>query len=94
MTTTQLTEKQSYSAGLQDPQWQLLREKVLDRDGHRCRCCGSEHSLQVHHRQYHRDRSSGAWKSPWEYPLTLLVTLCDECHSEGHRLYPIPVKEV
>ena len=29
--------------------WRQLRELVLQRDGHRCRVCGSEQRLEVHH---------------------------------------------
>lgn len=94
MTTTAITQTEKYREGLQDSRWRKKRDQVLERDGHQCRSCGKRESLHVHHRQYHRERASGEWKQPWEYELRLLVTLCDTCHSEGHRQYPIPIKEV
>lgn len=49
-----------------------LRGKILERDGYKCRICGSSENLEVHHMQalvYHG-------KSKEEN----LVTLCEECH--------------
>ena len=54
-----------------------LRRRVLARDGHRCRCCGSKRGLMVHHVHYRsrggRTRSSN------------LVTLCTRCHALVHE---------
>jgi 5-methylcytosine-specific restriction endonuclease McrA len=30
-------------------EWKELRASILERDGHRCRNCGSEKELTVHH---------------------------------------------
>jgi 5-methylcytosine-specific restriction protein A len=59
--------------------WKALREVVLDRDGHRCTCCGSSLRLQVDHVQPGDDHSLGN-----------LATLCAACHlrksaAEGGR---------
>jgi 5-methylcytosine-specific restriction endonuclease McrA len=91
MTTQDTTAAKAYKEQLYDPRWRLLREKVLQRDGHRCRSCGSGGGLQVHHRQYHVQATSGAWKKPWEYEQRLLVSLCERCHQAGHRQYQVPV---
>lgn len=87
-------EKQKYKERLWDPRWRALREQILKRDGHACRCCGKREKLQVHHRQYHRDRQTGEWKKPWDYKKIYLVTVCEACHQEGHRLYPVPIKDI
>ena len=56
------------------PQW--LRRKVLARDGHRCRCCGSRHSLHMHHIIWF----SRGGKTRFDN----LVTLCRGCHTLVH----------
>jgi 5-methylcytosine-specific restriction endonuclease McrA len=94
MTTAKTKQKVSYEEELYSPQWKKLRETILYRDGEACRSCGSNHHLQVHHRQYHRDKRTGEWKKPWEYHPVFLVTLCDRCHYEGHSLFAIPIKDV
>lgn len=49
---------------------------VRERDGHRCRVCGSTNELHVHHIRY---RSQGGDHSP-----SNLVTLCRVCHEKVH----------
>jgi hypothetical protein len=49
-----------------------LRERVLERDGFRCRGCGKCSALVVHHRDP-RNRAD------------LLVTLCIRCHIRIHH---------
>lgn len=54
-----------------------MRAKILERDAHRCRRCGSETGLVVHHIRYRvpcRSRN--------------LVTLCSSCHNQLHSLFP------
>lgn len=58
--------------------WELRREFVLKRDGHRCTKCGATSNLQVHHvvpRSRHIDHSASN-----------LITLCVHCHAreDGH----------
>ncbi|WP_114749618.1 HNH endonuclease [Pleomorphovibrio marinus] len=94
-TLTMAKEAKKYSEGLEDIRWKQLRKRVLERDGHRCRCCGkSEGILQVHHRQYHRCKTSGEWRKPWEYHPVFLVTLCEGCHYRGHQQFSIPIKDI
>jgi len=88
------TETEKYKEGLLDLRWRKLRMWILERDSHRCRSCRSSESLQIHHRQYHRESGSGEWKKPWEYDPRLLVTLCATCHREGHKQYSIPIKDI
>ncbi len=86
--------KNSYRDHLEDPRWKELRVQIFDRDQHRCRCCGAQAGLQVHHRQYHRKKLTGEWLKPWEYHSYLLITICDSCHHLGHQKFPIPTKEI
>jgi hypothetical protein len=54
-----------------------LREKILTRDGHRCRGCGAagrgKRTLAVHHRR------------PGVSTLASLITLCPGCHARVSR---------
>lgn len=49
-----------------------LRHKILKRDGYKCRICGSDQDLEVHHMQ--------ALVYGGKSNKTNLVTLCAECH--------------
>jgi len=92
---TQSNQHQSiYQQGLEDPRWKQLRLKVIERDGNQCRICGQRTELQVHHRQYHKDKATGEWSQPWEYHPFFLITVCNSCHSTGHQQFPIPIKEI
>ncbi|MGZ4172657.1 MAG: HNH endonuclease [Solirubrobacteraceae bacterium] len=55
----------------------LVRQAVLERDGHRCTKCGSTDRLQVHHIVSARDGG----------PVTLenLVTLCHDHHVKAEK---------
>lgn len=54
-----------------------LREKVLERDGYRCRVCDAsgrdKRSIIVHHRV------------PGKSVLGLMISLCPACHAKIHR---------
>ena len=70
----------TYSEKLKDPRWQKKRLEVLNRDQFKCRCCdGEKRTLHVHHIHYTNE--------PWDSELLDLVTLCDVCHKEWHRIY-------
>ncbi len=81
-----------YARFLADTRWQQKRLEILRRDGHRCKACGAEGSLEVHHRQYHFDLAANRHVPPWQYDNRHLVTLCGTCHRLGHELYDIPIK--
>jgi len=51
-----------------------VRDDVLERDGRRCRACGSDHWVGIHHRQ------------PGANLPSLLICLCAACHAQVHRL--------
>lgn len=54
-----------------------LRERVLERDGYRCRVCDAsgrdKRSIIVHHRV------------PGKSVLSLMISLCPACHAKIHR---------
>jgi len=68
-----------YSEKLKDPRWQKLRLRVMERDQFTCQICYDvESTLNVHHRNYVHGFD------PWDYHMSDLVTLCEDCHeSEG-----------
>jgi len=51
-----------------------LRERVLKRDGYRCRGCGAQSRLLVHHRDNRNEEE-------------LLLTLCIGCHMRVHHSF-------
>jgi 5-methylcytosine-specific restriction endonuclease McrA len=77
---TPLTKKE-YAQALRDPRWQKKRLKIFQRDGWRCRKCGSKKiTLVVHHLKYTR-------KYPWNEPDVHLITWCEKCHNKEHGFY-------
>ncbi len=72
-----------WSSAFRDSRWQQMRLRIMERDYWACCACGpkSENAtLNVHHAYYE------AGKAPWEYPEDALMTLCESCHTEYHRL--------
>lgn len=53
-----------------------IRDKVRERDGIRCRFCGKNSEIQIHHIQY---RSQGGSDAPWN-----LISLCADHHLMVH----------
>lgn len=80
----------SYGALLLHPKWKAKRQEILVRDIHRCVHCSNDQDLQVHHRQYHFIIAQQKFRLPWEYPNSLLITLCQSCHNKGHNKYKVP----
>lgn len=78
-----------YIEMLSTPQWQAKRKRIIERDGYQCACCGATEHLNVHHKQIHFT-PDGKRYAPWSYDDKYLITLCEECHSEGHRKYRVP----
>lgn len=69
----------TYSEKLKDPRWQRFRLEVMQRDDFKCtRCKSGSRTLHVHHTKYMKC-------NPWEYPLNLMETLCEVCHSITHK---------
>jgi DNA-directed RNA polymerase subunit RPC12/RpoP len=70
-----------YANLLTDPRWHQLRKERLKIDKYRCQICGRGNpdvSLAVHHLEY-----VTGWM-PWDYPLSMLQTLCFAHHEQVH----------
>ena len=72
----------TYQQQLQTPQWIAKRLQIFKRDKFLCRVCQSKTSIQVHHIIY----VDG--KMCWQYPNSLLITLCSACHKKQHTNFP------
>lgn len=82
-----ISRKDEYQEELKDKRWKELSFRVLRRDGFRCAICHSKYNLNVHHLEYTKGLKA------WEYPTSVLITLCNECHQKAHsnknnELYP------
>jgi len=72
----------TYKGKLIDIRWQKKRLEIYKRDKFQCRSCyAHEGSMHVHHLRYLMKHE------PWEYDDDDLITLCDNCHAEWHRLF-------
>ncbi len=88
---TTLDNKTEYTHLLQTEEWKNKRQKILRRDDYKCYMCGSANDLEVHHRQYHKISATGQFVKPWDYKENNLITLCKNCHTQGHQKFTIPV---
>lgn len=77
-----------YSTYLKDSRWKRKRERILERDGHKCTWCGREDHLEVHHLCYYK-YPNGKFADPWDYPDEKLITLCRDCHEKYHKKYHV-----
>lgn len=68
----------SYERFLQSNYWQKVRQRVLKRDGFKCRICKNGSELHVHHDTY---------KNHFQEHKHLgdLLTLCKDCHTDYHK---------
>lgn len=55
--------------------------KVLKRDGHQCKACGSTNRLTVHHIDY---SGKGLKMGKANNEMDNLITFCDSCHQKLH----------
>ncbi len=67
------------------PNWQQQRQAALERDGHRCRTCGSDQSGGLHIHHIRPFREFGYIRGENDHYLRAnqvsnLVTLCPSCH--------------
>lgn len=70
-----------YADLLLDPRWLKKRKEQLAIDKYKCMSCGRSYpevSLCVHHIGY-----VTGWM-PWDYPSSMLQTLCLDCHNSQH----------
>lgn len=59
--------------------WTALKERTMERDGNKCQICGGQGKLlEVHH-------IMPKYLNGHNHPRNL-ITLCDTCHDEVHRV--------
>jgi 5-methylcytosine-specific restriction endonuclease McrA len=73
-------EKLTYPEFLKSDYWRKVRNKVLERDGYKCKLCGSVDNLVVHHKTYKNHNNELKH-------LEDLVTVCNYCHHKIHSEY-------
>ena len=67
----------NYSEQIKHPKWQKKRLEIMKRDRFTCKLCGDkETQLHIHHKEYINGND------PWDYDNKLLITLCEDCHTE------------
>lgn len=71
--------KIEYNKLLLADEWKEYSYLVKRRDNFRCRSCGSDRNLHVHHLAYKEGLK------PWDYPRDWVVTLCNLCHYQEHK---------
>ena len=72
------TNKRSqYQLYLESDVWLAIRDRVLERDGNTCQCCGRPAKV-VHHRDYSNSTMTGE-------SIDRLISLCKKCHKFIHR---------
>lgn len=62
---------------LNSPEWKKTRDRVIERDGHKCFVCGRTGRLEVHHTDY-------GYGGERLLDPSALVTLCHDCHASAH----------
>lgn len=71
----------TYYELLKHPNWQKRRLEILQFADFTCTDCGSkDKTLHVHHCYYEKG------KKPWEYPLSALRCLCEDCHKSAEQM--------
>ena len=68
-----------------DGNWQ----KALERDNGKCALCGSIDNLAVHHLNAKGEREKSRKRQKDDSRLENLITLCEKCHIDMHRVYVI-----
>ena len=56
--------------------YEMLRQKILRRDGWRCQSCGAISNLEVHHKQFRSHAGDDSDEN--------LIILCVGCHEAMH----------
>lgn len=76
--------KEKYTAYMKSDDWKEVRAVVLERDHHRCRCCGrteDQAALSIHHSSYrvlyHELEGDN---------IDWLITCCLYCHKGIHSV--------
>ena len=68
----------TYHDYINSPKWTLKREMYFAARGRYCKACKSTTNIKIHHMSYDNFGSE---------PMSDLVSLCNPCHVEVHRLH-------
>lgn len=64
-----------------DPRYRRWRESVFERDGYKCKICGSNKNIQAHHIiPWSQTRNNKGLR----YDIDNGITLCRKCHLKAH----------
>lgn len=74
--------KSNYRRTLNTEYWREVCRLVRVRDGHRCRRCGKNYGLEIHHTTYYVNGQSIVGHE-LEH-MDRLITLCEDCHQQEH----------
>lgn len=85
---------EDYSNSLTDVRWKIKANKIKKRDNFKCVACKNENNLNVHHRAYLFIKKYQSFIEPWNYPDSILITLCKKCHDKGHNINKVPIKYI
>lgn len=66
-----------------NPYWEDVKRQIRIRDKHRCRDCGQDYNLEVHHITYRKNGVSIVGKELDN--LDCLILLCEKCHQKAHN---------
>lgn len=69
-----------YLEYLKSKEWQDKRNEVFELKGRQCQKCQSTTNLRIHH---------GTYANIYNEKLEELFVLCENCHDEYHRRFPI-----
>src|SRR3972149_10065208 len=74
--------KQTYNNYLKTNHWQAKRKSFLGQEqNQKCKICGSVLNLQIHHRRYTSRKGNNHL---FHEPFSILMTLCNNCHTTWH----------
>lgn len=73
---------------LKQKMYRRWRSRIFERDGFKCRCCGSTYKLTLAHITdiaFFIRKLGFRVGVPWSFRYDNLVTLCWDCHNPYHR---------
>lgn len=76
---TKVNGTERYKQFLLSEYWITVRDCVIHRDGNKCKGCGNDKYLQVHHLSYDNHMNEHNHTED-------LITLCKDCHKKAHLI--------
>ena len=86
----EMYKEQYHRHYLRSERWQDIRKIVLARDRYKCRDCGAQGPLQLHHTSYRYvniyPKNYDDLNANFTEEVGDVVTLCERCHKNRHGL--------